>query len=1124
MASEAAHRVQSIGSTLSCRCTREGKYVVKLSDLLASQFRGDIRFRGAAYVQYERVVITQVNPDRVSAIVRDGAEHQIELIRQDNQLQMLCTCPRGDQAQTACKHVWATILTVEEKGYLTGTPKPGYVPSFVDRPSGEKEDWDTWDGLPSDANARKESPRASGDPMPEIRQRDWEVQLAKLQEQIDSSDVVSLMAARERRLFYEVDAEQSWHARQLVVEVSQRQRLRNGQWGRRKPLKVRPGKLDDIEDPEDRRILASLMGSIAARTDWAARSLENPPSTHRFCVSHELCELLLPRMCATGRVQLSSSDEQENVGLAWDDGPGWELTIGVVRDGGSWGTQGRLCRDTESMSVRDPMLIVPGGLVVTDTGISRLANLAAFEWVELLRSEKVLLVQDGEEEELIDRLLSMPSVPRLELPEEFQLAEIRSAPVPHLCLHPPRGFRWRRERLRGAVEFDYLGTLIRGTSKQSALIQRDQGRCLLRDHSLEHLAWLKLQEHGFRLLPDRQRGPHDVEIHARDLGQAVRGLLAEGWQVRTGGKQVSQPESLQFHVKSGIDWFELHADVQFEGRKVAFPELLAVLARGDSTVLLEDGSLGILPEEWTRQYGLLSGLGVVEEDHLRFATSQVGLLDALLATQDSVDYDTKFQALRDTLTHCNAASVVKELPQFQGKLRGYQREGLTWLQFLQDSGFGGCLADDMGLGKTVQMLALLQARKQARRHEQTPSLIVVPKSLLFNWARECERFTPELRVLEYSGFDRAELREEFPKHDVILTTYGTLRRDVLELKECKFDYLVLDEAQMIKNAGSQVAKAARLVPAAHRLALTGTPIENHIGDLWSIFEFLNPGMLGRSSSFRMYAAENDDTSRKMLARGIRPFILRRTKQQVAGELPEKVEQTIHCDMGAGQARLYGEMRDHYRDSLLGLVQQQGLAKSKIHVLEALLRLRQAACHAGLLDKTRQEESSAKLDVLLPYLEELLDEGHKALVFSQFTSMLAIVKRHLDQRQIVYEYLDGRTRDRQKCVNRFQTDPECGLFLISLKAGGFGLNLTAADYVFLLDPWWNPAAETQAIDRAHRLGQTRRVFAYRLVCRNTVEEKITDLQDRKRKLADAILQESDTLLKDLSLDDLDLLLS
>jgi SNF2 family DNA or RNA helicase len=304
-------------------------------------------------------------------------------------------------------------------------------------------------------------------------------------------------------------------------------------------------------------------------------------------------------------------------------------------------------------------------------------------------------------------------------------------------------------------------------------------------------------------------------------------------------------------------------------------------------------------------------------------------------------------------------------------------------------------------------------------------------------------------------------------------------------------------------------------------------VENHLGELWSLFEFLNPGMLGEAKVLKMAGGLGRNPSpeaRHLLGHALRPFILRRTKHQVARELPAKTEQTIYCELEGPQRKQYDDLKKHYRDTLLQRVQSQGMGRSKMHVLEALLRLRQAACHPGLLDAKRVAEPSAKLDVLMDQLSELQEEGHKALVFSQFTSLLAIVRKRLDDAGVKYAYLDGTTRDRQARVDAFQNDPDCGLFLISLKAGGLGLNLTAAEYVFLLDPWWNPAVEAQAVDRAHRIGQTRPVFAYRLIARDTVEEKVLELQKTKRELADAILGEDNSLIRDLKREDLELLLS
>ncbi|MBM4079511.1 MAG: DEAD/DEAH box helicase, partial [Planctomycetes bacterium] len=408
-----------------------------------------------------------------------------------------------------------------------------------------------------------------------------------------------------------------------------------------------------------------------------------------------------------------------------------------------------------------------------------------------------------------------------------------------------------------------------------------------------------------------------------------------------------------------------------------------------------------------------------------------------------------------------------------------------------------------------------------------PSLVVVPKSLVYNWIQEAARFTPHLRILDHTGVTRPDAPDRFEDYDAILTTYGTLRNDALIFKEVQFDYCILDEAQAIKNASTQSAKATRLLRAHHRLVLSGTPVQNHLGELWSLFEFLNPGMLGTASVFKLTGAgarNPDEDTRRLLAAALRPFILRRTKAQVAKDLPEKTEQTIHCELEPKQRKQYDELRDHYRSVLLGRVEAEGLNKAKMQILESLLRLRQAACHPGLIDKSRIPEPSAKLDTLLAQVDEVLDEGHKALVFSQFTSFLAIVRDRLDRQNTPYAYLDGQTQDRGAVVERFQSDPDCKLFLISLKAGGLGLNLTAAEYVFLLDPWWNPAVEAQAIDRTHRIGQSRQVFAYRLIARGTVEEKVLELQQTKRDLADAIITADNSLIRNLTRQDLELLLS
>lgn len=586
-------------------------------------------------------------------------------------------------------------------------------------------------------------------------------------------------------------------------------------------------------------------------------------------------------------------------------------------------------------------------------------------------------------------------------------------------------------------------------------------------------------------------------------------------------------------VRCGIDWFELEGQASFNGEVVGLPQLLAALKKGERYIRLGDGTQGMLPAKWLEKLEPLTGFAQEENgETLRFQTSQALLLDSLLAAaqqESSLSVDRKFTAIRKQLQSFQGVKPAKPPQAFRGELREYQQEGLGWLRFLEKFGFGGCLADDMGLGKTVQVLALLAGRNRrlTKGKEKRASLVVAPNSVVHNWQLETERFAPKLNIAVYTGTSRKKRLPDLESFDVVLTTYGTLRKDIERLGQIPWDYAILDEAQAIKNSASQTAKASRLLNARHRLAMSGTPIENHLGELWSLLEFLNPGLLGTSSAFRNLTGKGAELDQKqvgILRKGLAPFLLRRTKSQVLPQLPEKSEQALHCDLPASQQKQYNQLRDHYRASLNQRIAEKGLAKAKIHVLEALLRLRQAACHPGLIDPAHNGKPSAKLDLLLEQLDEVVSEGHKALVFSQFTKMLAIVQNRLDQAKIPYEYLDGKTNDRQARVERFQSDADCKVFLISLKAGGTGLNLTAADYVYLLDPWWNPAVESQAIDRAHRIGQTKPVFAYRLIAKNTVEEKIIELQSQKSQLAEAIISADSSLLKSLSTEDIQAILS
>ncbi len=817
--------------------------------------------------------------------------------------------------------------------------------------------------------------------------------------------------------------------------------------------------------------------------------------------------------------------------LSWDDGEPWRFRM-QVRGGETegWRLEGSFCRGELRISIDDPGLVTVGDFLVAHDQVGRLAKDESFPWISEFRNHGSVAVADHEREEFFSTLLSSPALPVLELPESWQYQEATVAPRKCLKIYEPN-FRFKSEGMSAELSFDYEGRLVAEREPASGIFLASSRRFLRRDTATESAAAAELIGQGMRFTPAQFGREAAWTVPVNRIPRVVRALVDNGWQVSWEGRPFRQPGQFNVAVASGVDWFELQGGVTYGDTAAPLPQLLAALKRGETMVTLADGSFGLLPEEFLRRFSAIAAMGEDSGDHIRFKPSQAGVLDALLATQPTIDCDAAFRHVRAQLERFEAIGTAEQPAGFRGQLRDYQREGLAWMHFLRQFSFGGCLADDMGVGKTAQVLALLETRRELRvkGEVKAPSLVVVPKSLIFNWKQEVERFTPQIRVLDYTGIARnvARKKGDFSDCDLILTTYGTLRKDVVHLKDQVFDYVILDEAQAVKNANTASAKAVRLLRGDHRLALSGTPVENHLGELWSLLEFLNPGMLGSFGKFQVVSGamrDSGEDARKLLAHALRPFLLRRTKEQVATELPPKIEQTIYCEMEPEQRELYDGLRDHYRNALLSKIDQDGIAKSKIQVLEALLRLRQAACHPGLVDRKRTGDPSAKLDVLLEQLRAVLAEGHKALVFSQFTSLLAIVRKRLDDEGVVYEYLDGKTQKREACVQRFQNDAECGLFLISLKAGGVGLNLTAADYVFILDPWWNPAVEAQAVDRTHRIGQLRQVFAYRLITRDTVEEKVLQLQETKRQLADAIIGEQNRLLRDLRAEDIALLLS
>ena len=607
---------------------------------------------------------------------------------------------------------------------------------------------------------------------------------------------------------------------------------------------------------------------------------------------------------------------------------------------------------------------------------------------------------------------------------------------------------------------------------------------------------------------------------------AFEAIKAEGIEI-FGFNQLSKIKynpnraKISIRASSGIDWFDLEMLVTFGDQNVSLKDVRKAIFNKQHYVKLGDGTLGILPQDWLDKYATALKMGDIKGDKLKLSNMHFSIIEELYGEIDGNEALTKLYEKRQKLRQFDKIDDVTIPKKITADLREYQQAGFNWLNFLDEFGWGGILADDMGLGKTLQAIAFLQ--KQVDANPERTNLVVVPKSLVFNWVKECEKFAPQLKVMVYYGLGRKQLFKEIEKHPLVITTYGAVRSDIEQLRTIKFNYTILDESQAIKNPEAQASKAVKLLKSDNRLTLTGTPIENNTFDLYSQMDFLNPGLLGNMEFFKREFAnpidrDKDVHATEQLRKIVYPFILRRTKEEVAKDLPEKVESVIYCEMEQQQRKVYDGFKDNYRQMILGKIDTDGMANSSMYILEGLMKLRQICDSPAILnEKEDYGHESAKLTELVTRLRE--DAGrHKILIFSQFLGMLDLIKKELEKLHIKHEYLDGQTTDRQQRVDNFQTDDTCRVFLISLKAGGVGLNLTAADYVYLVDPWWNPAVEQQAIDRAHRIGQDKSVFAYRMICKDTIEEKILQLQDKKRALSKDLIHVESGFVKGLKRED------
>ncbi|KAA3624741.1 MAG: hypothetical protein DWQ02_22710, partial [Bacteroidetes bacterium] len=602
------------------------------------------------------------------------------------------------------------------------------------------------------------------------------------------------------------------------------------------------------------------------------------------------------------------------------------------------------------------------------------------------------------------------------------------------------------------------------------------------------------------------------------------GIEVYGIKDLKGLKVSPHKASITTHLSSGQDWFDVKISVTFGDYEVKLSDVRKAVLKKERYVQLGDGKLGLLPEEWVDKLSRYFRAGsTVDSEGVKISKLKFNLIDEMFDEIDDMEILQEIAEKKERLRQFQQIKSVALPEGITAEMRGYQKEGYNWLNFLDEFRWGGILADDMGLGKTLQILSFLMKQVNTVK---VPNLVVIPTSLLFNWENEIQKFAPSLKYLIHYGTDRRRDTREFSDYDLIITSYGIMVKDIEMLSAYEFNYIVLDESQAIKNPASLRYKAACLLKAKNRLTMTGTPVENNTFDLYAQINFLNPGFLGTQPFFKdQYSVpidrEGDEERAAELQKLINPFLLRRTKEIVAKELPPKIEDIIYCEMPEEQWKVYEAYRNQYRNMLLDRIEKDGVAKSKMYVLEGLMKLRQICDTPELLsDMDDYGKTSIKVQILMQHIQEKTG-NHKILIFSQFVKMLKVIEKELQDAGLQYEYLDGQRskKQRQESVENFQENEDCRVFLISLRAGGTGLNLTAADYVYIVDPWWNPAVENQAIDRCHRIGQDKHVIAYRMICKNTVEEKIMKYQARKLKIAADIITTDESFMKQLGKEDI-----
>jgi len=1064
-------------------------------DRLRHSFLPMIRQRGEYYAKQGKAILKEVSQEKILAAVQGSKLYTASVVdrhSKDGKIHISCTCPFFQQG-FPCKHLWAAIVEADRILAAGGMPTLSSDGKHKKDRAKEKTDWQTlftdalWQGKPL-------APP-------------W----------LDSSSKFVLC--------YDLNITS------VNVEVSAFERYlrKDNTLGRERKLQA--ATIEHRGLPRVDRAIIAMLENVSGRTARNDFSRYYQP-THRDLVDLVLesrdLELVLPLLAETERCRVFHSAKKQLADPLHKAVPSAALL--------------ELAAEQKTKKKKKGLRLVPSVRLKIGGKDVPLSNIPVFfhtspvlfiydgylfelpgpslSWIRAaLKSEEIEISRE-DIRDLVVKTESLQDSPNIRLPKEIAPQTIEDlSPKPLLIVELEKNL------LKAQVFINYGNMEIDWHDPRPSVLDTERWQRIKRNKDAESEVLMGLFDRGFR--QEDQLFQRDIKGAAEVLSELTEG----GWRIQGQNRKPFRGGRItELSISSGIDWFDLEGGISFGEHVVSLPMAIKAFLRGEQTVKLGDGSTGLLPEKWLSRNLPVLEMGAASGQKnrgktLRFPSTQALILDVLLEENEVESVDQRFLEIKNALKNFSGIERIPVPAGFKGVLRSYQEDALGWFAFLKKFSFGGILADDMGLGKTVQVLAWLAGEME---NGKEPSLVVSPTSVLFNWQAEAKRFVPDLKILAYAGNNRSDFIKEIDQADLVITTYGLVRRDIEILKDLQFNYIILDESQAIKNSNSQIAKAVRLLRAGHRLCLTGTPLENNVGELWSQMEFLNPRLLGSRAAFdRKFAkpiALGDKKAQDILKKMVMAFLLRRNKEAVAKEIQGKMEHVILCPMTDGQARIYSRVRDHYRASILATIEQQGLNRSRIKILEGLLRLRQAANHPALIGEN--DAGSGKLDNLMTLIKKAISGGHKALVFSQFTKMLGIIRRSLDDAGIIYEYLDGRTPQarRKDRVRNFQDNEDIKLFLISLKAGGLGLNLTAADYVFIVDPWWNPAVELQAVDRTHRIGQDKKVFTYRFITAETVEEKVLALQEKKRELVSAILSGGQDMLRQLSREDLDLLFS